>query len=59
MPPCKQNDWVENALAVKEEAEVRASVSAVDDSGLESTMTIFGCELSVMSRLGLDIAVVI
>jgi hypothetical protein len=59
VPPCKQNDWVENALAVKEEAEVRASVSAVDVSGLESTMTILGWELSVMSRLGLDIAVVI
>jgi hypothetical protein len=46
-------------LAVKEEAEVEASVSAVVDSGLESTMTILDCELSVISRLGLDIAVVI
>jgi hypothetical protein len=59
VPPRKQNDWDENVLAVKEEAEVRASVSAIGDSGEESTMTILGCELLVMSRLGLDIAIVI
>ena len=35
VPPCALNDWDKNVLAVREEAEVAASVSAKGDSGEE------------------------
>jgi hypothetical protein len=35
VPPCALNDWDKNVLAVREEVEVAASVSAKGDSGEE------------------------
>jgi hypothetical protein len=35
VPPCTLNDWDDNVLAVREEAEVGASVSGKGDSGKE------------------------